>query len=317
MRHGGKDHFLIHSRDVSRRNVLPAQINGLYSNILGFALQVRQGGRGVRAAYKDLRSKLRDKQGDGNEYEDGGHMSRHHNRHHFDPADMAHGGGGHNTTYSAPNSPVFSKKHVSHHPKTHEPNKSHHNHNHDTNYQQHYRLSMQNMPTQIVSATPTNPPSLTSAPINQNNHIAKSATPTSGASQSSSNSSSEMNLLQELQQHALFRTAVYRSVSPPNNKIVQTHCFALPLFSPNISPSMRSSHGPSDPGRVQWVLPHLVFVATAAALIVYAFSFEFRFVFVRFDVYVYFVRRRGICFSFLVVRDFGYDLFPLYPNHRF
>lgn len=159
----------------------------------------------MKSAFKGIQSKFKDRRSD----EGNGHMSRHQNHHTFDPSDLPHAE--HSTAYSAPNSPVFthSNLNATQSPEflTMETSPSYHN----PHTKHNYRSSIQNM-----QPTPTNHQTI------NHNHIVKtkkigcaSATSIGQSSSSSSNSSSsEMNLLQELQQHALFRTPVpYRSVS--------------------------------------------------------------------------------------------------------
>lgn len=161
-------------------------------------MQVKLGSRGVKTAYKDLRSKLRDKTpphqfgGDGS-----GHMSRSQFAGYDDNDSFGMSGGHHR---SAPNSPVFTKKQNQNDQSY---NHQHHNYRSTTNHQNTKPHSMLQTSSSLMNnSNYTN--------HNNNNHISKSPT----ASQPGSNSSSEMNLLQELQQHALFKTpAVDRSVS--------------------------------------------------------------------------------------------------------
>lgn len=106
--------------------------------------------------------------------------------------------------HSAPNSPVFTKKQTQNDMPNHHIN-YHQNHFKRTRNQnaKHTSLQSSNSMTNNSNYTFYN---------NNNNHINKS--PTTTVSQPSSNSSSEMNLLQELEQHALFKTPVVnRSVS--------------------------------------------------------------------------------------------------------
>lgn len=102
--------------------------------------------------------------------------------HQYGNHSQSHDGGHHSN--SAPNSPVFTKR-----PQT------------EYSYNQNHRKPN----TMLQSNSLMNNSNFTN-----NNHINKSPT----VSQPSSNSSSEMNILQELQQHALFKMpAVDRSVS--------------------------------------------------------------------------------------------------------
>lgn len=165
-----------------------------------YDLQVKLGSRGVKTAYKDLRSKLRDKTpprqygGDGS-----GHMSRSQFAGYDDNDSF---GGLHHR--SAPNSPVFTKKHNQ--------NDQSYNHQHNRSTKNHQNTKPHSM-LQTSSSLMNNS---NYANHNNNNHISKSPT----ASRSDSNSSSEMNLLQELQQHALFQTPVVdRSVSSINFRL--------------------------------------------------------------------------------------------------
>lgn len=159
---------------------------------------MKLGSRGVKTAYKDLRSKLRDKTPP---HQFGGDSSGHMSRSRFAGYDDKDGfgmGGGHHR--SAPNSPVFTKKQNKNDQSY---NHQHHNHRSTTNHQNTKPHSMLQTSSSLMNnSNYTN--------HNNNNHISKSPT----ASQPGSNSSSEMNLLQELQQHALFKTPVVdRSVS--------------------------------------------------------------------------------------------------------
>lgn len=176
----------------------------------------------MKAAIKDLRSKFKDNRGD----EDGAHMSRHNlpyqNHHSFDPSDLAHGDHSTTTVYSAPSSPVFrhSQPNSIQSPKFLQ-SETHSSSHHNQNPKHNYRSSIQNM--QTTPTTNHHQPNHHQTINHKHIAITKksggiSATSIGPSSSSSSNSStSEMNLLQELQQHALFRTPVpYRSVSPPN-----------------------------------------------------------------------------------------------------
>lgn len=103
--------------------------------------------------------------------------------HQYGNHSKSHDGGHHSN--SAPNSPVFTKR-----PQT---EYSHNQNHHKPNTMLQTSNSLMN-----------------NSNFTNNNHINKSPT----VSQPSSNSSSEMNILQELQQHALFKMpAVDRSVS--------------------------------------------------------------------------------------------------------
>lgn len=182
----------------------------------------------MKAAIKDLRSKFKDHRGS----DEGGHMSSRHqhpyqNHHTFDPNELSHGD--HSTTkvYSAPSSPVFRHTHSTATPSHKSPSKdtssSHNNHNSKHNY----RSSIQNM-----QFTPTNHLQNINhkhiAITKKNGGTSATSIGQSASSSSSNSSTSEMNLLQELQQHALFRTPMpYRSVSPTN-----TNCTVLTVCAP-------------------------------------------------------------------------------------
>lgn len=175
--------------------------------------QVRQGSRGMKAAYKDLRSKLREKPASHNHSFGEASMSQSHHADASGSSASSHGHSFGSQMHSAPNSPVFTKKHnnfdLSHHkghrssnPNHHHQNTAHHNHHPKTHTT---RNSFAVAPSTKQSSNS----------INNNNHVEneKSTLAVGGSTPSSSSSasnstSSEMNLLQELQQHALFRAAL-------------------------------------------------------------------------------------------------------------
>lgn len=144
-------------------------------------MQVKQRSRGVKTAYKDLKSKIRDKTAtsstSSSRYSD--HVTGHTD----------------SLPRSAPNSPIFSKR-----PQT--------TGGSSDMYMNHYRKPSLQSTTGLLTDTSNN-----NSTSNNNHHaILFSKSPT--ISLQSSNSSSEMNLFEELQQHALFKTpAVDRSVS--------------------------------------------------------------------------------------------------------
>lgn len=169
----------------------------------------------MKAAYKDLRSKLREKPvstSNGSFGETSMTQS-----HHFD----ASGSSIHaivNQMHSAPNSPVFTKKLelvLSHHPHQNSPNRlTNPEHQQQQRHQQHHHHHLHHPNNPTSNSFSVNSKTPTATRINNNNRVAtKSAAARGGSSSSSSDSSaSEMNLLQELQQHALFRAPVgYRS----------------------------------------------------------------------------------------------------------
>lgn len=131
---------------------------------------MKQGSRGVKTAYKDLKSKLRDKTPP-QTARDVGHLASTTAGHH-----------------SAPNSPVFNKRPIT--------DLFPHNQN--------PRTMLQTSNSLMNNSNYAN-----------NNHIGNASPATSPTS---SVSSSEMNLLQEIQQHALFKLpTVDRSVSFSNS----------------------------------------------------------------------------------------------------
>lgn len=188
----------------------------------------------MKTAYKDLRSKLREKTpphgvGNSSSVESSSssqHMSR---SQYYDDCDSGVGGSHH---HSAPNSPVFTKKqsdstkpikpirhdsyqHQSLATASHKPTKqmlqtsssmiNHHHHHQQQQRQANFTNynNNNNNNNHISHKSPSSPMSPPSPPT---------------VSPPSSNSSSEMNLLQELQQHALFKTPVVnRSVSLMTN----------------------------------------------------------------------------------------------------
>ena len=138
--------------------------------MLPYHPKVKQGSKGVKTAYKGIKSKLRDRTPPNSSHQYGTHSQSHDGGHHSN---------------SAPNSPVFTKR-----PQT------------EYSYNQNHRKPNTMLQTSNSLMNNSN--------FTNNNHINKSPT----VSQPSSNSSSEMNILQELQQHALFKMpAVDRSVS--------------------------------------------------------------------------------------------------------
>ncbi|XP_037046693.1 DENN domain-containing protein 1B isoform X2 [Bradysia coprophila] len=154
---------LRHSEKTGRKGM---HYKGFLKNVKD---KVKQGSRGVKSAYKDFKSKLRDRTPPNSSHQYGNHSQSHDGGHH-----------------SAPNSPVFTKR-----PQT----EYSHNQNH-------------RKPNTMLQ---TSNSLMNNSNFTNNNHINKSPT----VSQPSSNSSSEMNILQELQQHALFKMpAVDRSLKP-------------------------------------------------------------------------------------------------------
>lgn len=144
----------------------------------------------MKTAYKDLKSKLRDKtppQTVGSstfnrDYNNGGATS----------LAMATGSSYH---HSAPNSPVFNKRPLS-----------------EFTSSSPLHISKQNSRTMLQTSNSL----MNNSNYANNNHIDESSSP--AISPTSSISSSEMNILQELQQHALFKLpTVDRSVSFNNN----------------------------------------------------------------------------------------------------
>lgn len=188
-------------------------------------IQVKQGGRGVKTAYKDLKLKLSER----TPSKGGDPLSL---------AAAASGAASSATTaayqhHSAPNSPVFTKKpqsdlisisnsstHRSKPAKTLQTSNSMIN---NSNLSNHFN---NNLSCNNVGSTTGNDMVLLAATAVQNNgnwpvgensichSISKSPITVSSSPTSSLSSTSEMNILQELQQHALFKLpTVDRSVS--------------------------------------------------------------------------------------------------------
>lgn len=197
----------------------------------------------MKSAYKDLRSKLREKTPPhgGNSSVESSSSSQHMSRsQYYDDCDSGVGiGGSSHLHHSAPNSPVFTKKpsdlqqkkpnrHDSYQSSSptssamasHKPTKQMMHLQTSSSMMNSYR-DHQQQPQQLQQRQ-TNFTNYQQHNINNNNnnHIRHKSPLSSPApspptvSPPSSNSSSEMNLLQELQQHALFKTPVVnRSVS--------------------------------------------------------------------------------------------------------
>lgn len=158
---------------------------------------MKEGSRGVKSAYKDLKSKIRDR----TPPSQGTFESHMGNTVQFGQTGsstigscMGNNSNGH---HSAPNSPVFKKRPLSEIPSI---------------------IRNPNMLTVASNSLTSNNANLeyNNQINNINTGIGLSSDPTlsqTSISSSSSNSSSEMNLLEELEQHALFKKAVDPRVS--------------------------------------------------------------------------------------------------------
>lgn len=149
--------------------------------------QVKQGGRGVKTAYKDLKSKLSDRT----------------------PPKLSSSSNSSTSStiatsylhHSAPNSPVFNKRSQS---EVLSINSNNHHKPQAILQVSNFMMNNSNLTNHINNNCSRN----VNSPINNMSPVTVSPSPTNSAS------SSEMNILQELQQHALFKLpAVDRSVS--------------------------------------------------------------------------------------------------------
>lgn len=184
---------------------------------------MRQGGRGVKTAYKDLKLKLSERTpSKGGSSRAGSTAS----------ASTA----GYNKHHSAPNSPVFTKRpqsdlitisnsstHRSKPAKMLQTSNSMINNSNLTNhFNNNLTINNNGSTSNSAAATSTvaqNGNSITKPSIESgiSHSISKSPITVSSSPTSSLSSTSEMNILQELQQHALFKLpTVDRSVSPLN-----------------------------------------------------------------------------------------------------
>ncbi|XP_065080831.1 DENN domain-containing protein 1C isoform X2 [Ochlerotatus camptorhynchus] len=220
-----------------------------YKDLLkNFKDKVKEGGKGVKTAYKGLRSKFRETTPPKSKLDSSIHS-------HMSQYDVGH--------QSAPNSPVFNKR-----PQTIAlPDDSSYHHTNHAQMLTPSSTSLYNSPHIVMSNsshnnynTITGCSSSSVMMNNNNNHHHSSSYNTSSSdvrspslslSPTSSNSSSEMNLLQELQHLALFKSpAVNRNLKPsysldsPNRAASRT---GAPVSSPGSGPGLpRIQEAPSS-----------------------------------------------------------------------